>query len=106
MAGSHGEMEKLGIVVDALQIQEIEDSTGYIDNLAAPHAAAVASQARIAQAKADQEATEREQQAAALKAEYERDTAIKRAGFLAETEQSRARAAQAARWPRPGPPRT
>ncbi|WP_234425597.1 SPFH domain-containing protein [Streptomyces kebangsaanensis] len=95
VAGSHGEMEKLGIVVDALQIQEIEDATGYIDNLAAPHAAAVASQARIAQAKADQEATEREQQAAALKAEYERDTAIKRAGFTAETEQYNAHAAQA-----------
>ncbi|MFC5854832.1 SPFH domain-containing protein [Streptomyces chlorus] len=95
MAGSHSEMEKLGIVVDALQIQEIEDATGYINNLSAPHAAAVASQARIARAKADQEATEREQQAAALKAEYERDTAIKRAGFLAETEQSNARAAQA-----------
>ncbi|MFJ6567092.1 SPFH domain-containing protein [Streptomyces sp. NPDC091292] len=95
VAGSHGEMEKLGIVVDALQIQEIEDATGYINNLAAPHAAAVASQARIAQARADQEATEREQQAAALKAEYERDTAIKRAGFLAETEQYNARAAQA-----------
>ncbi|MCX4659069.1 SPFH domain-containing protein [Streptomyces uncialis] len=95
MAGSHGEMEKLGIVVDALQIQEIEDATGYIDNLAAPHAAAVAGQARIARAKADQEASEREQQAAALKAEYERDTAIKRAGFTAETEQSNARAAQA-----------
>jgi uncharacterized membrane protein YqiK len=93
--GSHSEMEKLGIVVDALQIQEIEDTSGYITNLAAPHAAAVASQARIAQAKADQEAAEREQQAAALKAEYERDTAIKRAGFLAETEQSNARAAQA-----------
>ncbi|MFJ7497257.1 SPFH domain-containing protein [Streptomyces sp. NPDC097727] len=95
IAGSHGEMEKLGIVVDALQIQEIDDATGYINNLAAPHAAAVASQARIAQARADQEATEREQQAAALKAEYERDTAIKRAGFLAETEQYNARAAQA-----------
>ncbi|MBM7439358.1 putative membrane protein YqiK [Streptomyces sp. HB132] len=95
MAGSHSEMEKLGIVVDALQIQEIEDATGYINNLAAPHAAAVAGHARIAQAKADQEATEREQQAAALKAEYERDTAIKRAGFLAETERSNARAAQA-----------
>nr|WSZ94787.1 SPFH domain-containing protein [Streptomyces sp. NBC_00857] len=93
--GSHSEMEKLGIVVDALQIQEIEDATGYISNLAAPHAAAVASQARIAQAKADQEATEREQQASALKAEYERDTAIKRAGFHAETEQVNARAAQA-----------
>ncbi|MFF8917918.1 SPFH domain-containing protein [Streptomyces sp. NPDC015032] len=95
IAGSHGEMEKLGIVVDALQIQEIGDATGYIKNLAAPHAAAVASQARIAEAKADQEASQREQQAAALKAEYERDTAIKRAGFLAETEQYNARAAQA-----------
>ncbi|MEV0040901.1 flotillin family protein [Streptomyces sp. NPDC056909] len=93
--GSHSEMEKLGIVVDALQIQEIDDTTGYIDNLAAPHAAAVASQARIAQARSDQQAAEREQQAAALKAEYERDTAIKRAGFHAETEQVNARAAQA-----------
>jgi flotillin len=93
--GSHAEMEKLGIVVDALQIQEIEDASGYINNLAAPHAAAVASQARIAQAKADQEASEREQEAAALKAQYERDTAIKRAGFQAETEKANAVAAQA-----------
>jgi uncharacterized membrane protein YqiK len=93
--GSHGEMEKLGLVVDALQIQEIEDATNYISNLAAPHAAAVASQARIAQAKADQEATEREQEAMALKAQYERDVAIKTAGFMAETEQAKAEAAQA-----------
>ncbi|MGQ4512893.1 SPFH domain-containing protein [Streptomyces sp. DW26H14] len=94
-AGSHSEMEKLGIVVDALQIQEITDTTGYVDNLAAPHAAAVASQARIAQARADQQAAEREQEAAALKAAYERDTAIKRAGFQAETEQAASRASQA-----------
>jgi flotillin len=93
--GSHAEMEKLGIVVDALQIQEIEDSTGYINNLAAPHAAAVASQARIAAAHADQEAAERELAVAAMKAQYERDTAIKRAGFLAETEEAKAKAAQA-----------
>jgi flotillin len=93
--GSHAEMEKLGIVVDAVQIQEIADATGYISNLAAPHAAAVASQARIAAARADQEAAEREQQAAALKAEYERDTEIKRAGFLAETDRARAQSAQA-----------
>ena len=93
--GSHGEMEKLGIVVDALEIQEIEDSSGYISNLAAPHAAAVASQARIAKARADQEATERELAAAAMKAQFERDTAIKRAGFLAETDEAQARAAQA-----------
>jgi flotillin len=93
--GSHAEMEKLGIVVDALEIQEIEDGSGYIDNLAAPHAAAVASQARIARAKTDQEAAEREQQAAAMKAQYERDLLIKQAGFLAETEEAKSRAAQA-----------
>jgi uncharacterized membrane protein YqiK len=92
--GSHAEMEKLGIVVDALEIQEIEDASGYINNLAAPHAAAVASQARIAKARADMEAAERELEAAAMKAQYERDSAIKRAGFIAETEEARARAAQ------------
>jgi len=93
--GSHAEMEKLGIVVDALEIQEIEDGTGYINNLAAPHAAAVASQARIAQAQADQEAAQRELEVAAMKAQYERDTEIRKAGFLAETEEARARASQA-----------
>src|ERR1035438_6000821 len=93
--GSHGEMEKLGIVVDALEIQEIEDRSGYIDNLAAPHAAAVASQARIARARADQRAAEQEQQAAAMKAQHQRDLLIKQSGFLAETEQAKARAAQA-----------
>lgn len=93
--GSHGEMEKLGIVVDSLQIQEIEDGSGYINNIAAPHAAAMASLARIAAAKADQEATQREQEAAALSAGYVRDTEIKEAGFAAETEQAKARAAQA-----------
>lgn len=92
--GSHSEMEKLGIVVDALEIQEIEDSSGYINNLAAPHAASVASQARIAKAHADQEAAERELAAAAMKAQFERDTAIKRAGYLAETDQAQAVAAQ------------
>ena len=93
--GSHAEMEKLGIVVDALEIQEIEDATGYINHLAAPHAAAVASQARIAQAQADQEASQRELEVAAMKAQYQRDTEIRKAGFLAETEQAKAEAAQA-----------
>jgi flotillin len=93
--GSHGEMEKLGIVVDALEIQEIDDASGYINNLAAPHAAAVASLARIAKARADQEAAERELQSYALKARYERDLAIQQAGFAAESEEAKARAAQA-----------
>jgi flotillin len=93
--GSHAEMEKLGIVVDALEIQEIEDSSGYISNLAAPHAAAAASQARIAKAKADMEAAEREMAAYAMKAQYERDLSIKQAGYLAETQEAKARAEQA-----------
>ena len=76
-------------------IQEIEDNSGYIDNLASPHATAVASLARIAAAKADQEATQREQEAAALRAEYHRDTAIKQAGFAAEVQQANARSDQA-----------
>jgi len=93
--GSHAEMEKLGIVVDALEIQEIEDATGYINNLAAPHASAVASQARIAKARADQEAAQRELESYAMKAQFERDLAIKRAGFEAESSEAKARAAQA-----------
>jgi uncharacterized membrane protein YqiK len=92
--GSHAEMEKLGIVVDALEIQEIEDSSGYISNLAAPHAAAAASQARIAKAKSDMEAAEREMASYAMKAQYERDLSIKQAGYLAETQEAKARAEQ------------
>jgi uncharacterized membrane protein YqiK len=93
--GSHPEMEKLGIVVDGLQIQEIEDPTGYIKNLAAPHAAAVASAARIAAAERDQEASEREQQAARAKAKFARETSIQQAEIEAEVEEAEARAAQA-----------
>ncbi len=92
---SHTEMEKLGIVVDGLQIQEIEDPTGYITNLAAPHAAAVASAARIAAAERDQEAAEKEQQAARAKAEFARQTAIVEAKIQAEVQQAEAEAAQA-----------
>ncbi len=93
--GSHVEMEKLGIVVDGLQIQEIEDPTGYIANLAAPHAAAVASAARIAAAERDQEASEKEQQAARAKAQFERETAVARAKIEAEVQEAQAKAAQA-----------
>jgi uncharacterized membrane protein YqiK len=89
------EMEKLGLIVDSLQIQEIDDPTGYIQNLGRPHAAAVAMQARIAQAHADREATENEQQADALKAEARRDSNIKQAGFQAEVDEAAARAKQA-----------
>jgi uncharacterized membrane protein YqiK len=89
------EMEKLGLIVDSLQIQEIVDPTGYIENLGRPLAAAVASQARIAQAAADREATEREQEAEALKAEARRASQVKQAGYQAEIDHAAAQAKQA-----------
>jgi flotillin len=92
---SGDEMSRLGLVVDALQIREIVDPTGYIKNLAAPHAAEVTKQARIAQARADQEATQREQEAQALMAEATKATQIKQAGYYAEVETEKAKAAQA-----------
>lgn len=89
------EMEKLGLIVDSLQIQEIDDPTGYITNLGRPHAAAVQSAARIAQASADREATEREQEAEALKAEARRASQVKQAGYQAEIDHASAQARQA-----------
>ncbi|MBI1376562.1 MAG: flotillin family protein [Frankiales bacterium] len=94
-ASSSDEMAKLGLQVDSLQIQEIDDATGYIVNLGAPHAAAVAAAARIAQAQRDQEATQAEQEASALKAAAVREASIKQAGFQAEVDRARAAAQQA-----------
>ena len=92
---SADELQKLGLVVDSLQIQEIVDPTGYIRALGEPRAAEVKKQARIAQANADREATEREQEAEALKAAAQRDTAIKLAGYQAEQDRAAAVQAQA-----------
>lgn len=89
------EMEKLGLVIDSLQIKEIDDTTGYIKNMAAPHAAEVLKLARIAQAQADQEATQQEQLAEALKAQAIRDANIKKASFQAEVDQAQKQAEQA-----------
>ncbi|HMG40170.1 MAG TPA: SPFH domain-containing protein [Acidimicrobiales bacterium] len=93
-ASSGVEMEKLGLIVDSLQIQEIEDPTGYIKNLAMPHAATVQREARIAQAGADRDATTAEQAAEAEKAFARRDSLIKQAGYQAEIDQASALAQQ------------
>ncbi|MFB0619220.1 SPFH domain-containing protein [Streptomyces sp. AGS-58] len=89
------EMEKLGLIVDSLQIHEIEDPTGYIQNLAMPHAAAVQRDARIAQAEANRLATEAEQQSLARMAEATRDSEILQAGYQAERDKAAAKAQQA-----------
>ncbi|MGP9017143.1 flotillin family protein [Streptomyces sp. BR1] len=89
------EMEKLGLIVDSLQIHEIEDPTGYIKNLAMPHAAAVQRDARIAQAEANLLATEAEQQAFARMSEATRDSEILQAGYQAERDMAAAKSQQA-----------
>jgi uncharacterized membrane protein YqiK len=88
------EMGKLGLVVDSLQIQEIEDDSGYIKNLGRPHAAAVASLARIAEAGRNQEATMAEQAAERENAGQIRDTQIKKAEYQGQVDQAAAEARQ------------
>ncbi|WP_395105226.1 flotillin family protein [Actinomadura sp. SCN-SB] len=88
------EMSKLGLIVDSLQIQGIEDDTGYINNLGRPHAARVAAAARIAEAERDQEATQREQETERQKAEVVRDTEIKKAEYAGQVKQAEQQARQ------------
>ncbi|MEV0408002.1 SPFH domain-containing protein [Actinoallomurus sp. NPDC050550] len=91
---SADEMGKLGLVVDSLQIQDIEDEVGYIDNLGKPNSAAVASAARIAEAQRNQEATEAEQLAEQANAGQIRDTEIKKREYQGQVDQAAAQARQ------------
>jgi uncharacterized membrane protein YqiK len=93
---SKAEMAKIGLIVDSLQIQSIDDGqTGYIAAMAAPHQAAIQRQAKIAQAQATQAAAEAEQAAARNQAEYARQTAVVKAQYTAEVDRAQAQAAQA-----------
>jgi flotillin len=92
---SASEMQRLGLTIDSLQIQEIEDHTGYIENLSMPEASRVAKDARVAQAQADREATEREQEAEALKAAARSASQIRQAQVMAEAQTAQAEAEQA-----------
>jgi len=93
--GAGEEMQKLGLVVDSLQVQEIDDPTGYIENLARPHTAEVQKSARVAQASADREATQAEQDSAAQKALAIRDSSIKQAAYTADINKAKAESDQA-----------
>ncbi|MGW5352955.1 SPFH domain-containing protein [Streptomyces sp. NPDC004031] len=93
---SKTEMAKIGLTVDSLQIQSIDDGrTGYIEAMAAPHKAAIQRQAQIAQAQATQAAVEAQQAAARNQAEYARQTAVVQAEFNAQVDRAQAQAAQA-----------
>ncbi|MEZ0092573.1 SPFH domain-containing protein [Streptacidiphilus sp. EB129] len=93
---SKTEMGTIGLTVDSLQIQSIDDGeTGYISAMSAPHTAAIRRQAQIAQAQATQASVEAEQVAARNQAEYARQTAVVKAQYSAEIDRAQAEAAQA-----------
>ncbi|GJN95263.1 flotillin family protein [Mycobacterium marinum] len=94
--GSKEEMARIGLNVDALQIQSIDDDgLGYIDAMSAPHNAAIQQQAQIAQAQANQLSAEAEQESQRKQAEFARETAIVKAQYKAEVDKAQAQAAQA-----------
>jgi uncharacterized membrane protein YqiK len=93
---SKTEMAKIGLSVDSLQIQSIDDGdTGYIEAMSAPHKAAIQRQAQIAQAQATQASVEAQQVAARNQAEYARQTAVVQAEYSAQVDRAQAQAAQA-----------
>jgi uncharacterized membrane protein YqiK len=93
---SKPEMAKIGLIVDSLQIQSIDDlGSGYIEAMSAPHKAAIQRQAQIAQAQATQTAQQAQQEAQRLQAEYARQTAVVQAQYKAEIDRAQAEAAQA-----------
>jgi len=94
--GSKAEMATIGLSVDSLQIQSIDDlGAGYIAAMAAPNNAAIQRQAKIAQAQADQAAVEAQQASARQQAEFARQTAVVQAQYKAEIDKAQAQAAQA-----------
>ena len=91
-AGS--EMQKLGLVIDSLQIQSLDDPSKYIEAMAAPHVAEIGRQARVARAAADQASVLAEQEAAANMASATKDSQVKQANYAAEIAKAKAIAEQ------------
>src|ERR1700759_1315951 len=93
--GSKAEMATIGLTVDSLQIQSIDDmGAGYIAAMAAPNNAAIQRQAKIAQAAADQAAAEAQQASVRKQAEFARQTSVVQAEYKAEIDKAQAEAAQ------------
>ncbi len=101
-----GDLEKMGIGLDALTIQEISDEEGYLDALGKRRTAEVKRDAEIGQAEANrdskikaslalQEGEKVRLATEALIAQSNRETEIQKAQVSAEIEKERARARQA-----------
>ncbi len=101
-----GDLEKMGIGLDALTIQEISDDEGYLDALGKRRTAEVKRDAEIGQAEANrdskikaslalQEGEKVRLETEALIAQSQRETEIQKAQVQAEIESERAKANQA-----------
>jgi flotillin len=101
-----GDLEKMGIGMDALTIQEISDDEGYLDSLGKRRTAEVKRDAEIGEAEARRDSKIKASQALqegekvrlateALIAQSTRETEIQRAQVQAEIERERATAQQA-----------
>lgn len=90
------EMEKLGLIIDSLQINEITEpgTQAYIKKIAAPAEAAIESAARIAKATSNREASQAEAQALVLTEQANKEAATQVAVFKAEIAKADAESAQ------------
>jgi uncharacterized membrane protein YqiK len=89
-------MARIGLIVDSLQIQSIDDlGSGYIEAMNRPHMADIQRGAKVAQAEAARAAAEAEQEADRQRAEYMRQTAVVQAEYKAQVDKAQAEAAQA-----------
>jgi len=100
------DLKKIGLGVDVLTIQEIDDEYGYIKALGQKRTAEVMRDAQIGKADADRDATVRSTTAKreaeqksnenqALIAEAEKDKDVKKAQYLASIQKEKATASQA-----------
>ena len=101
-----GDLEKMGIGLDALTIQEISDEEGYLDALGKRRTAEVQRDAEIGEAEAKrdskikaslamQEGEKIKLESEALIAASTRETEVKRAKFMAEIQREKATSEQA-----------
>jgi uncharacterized membrane protein YqiK len=96
LEGSKEEMGRIGLAVDALQLQSVDDGDlGYIAAMSAPHTASIQQAAQISQSQARQIAAEAEQESLRKQAEYARQTAVVQAQYKAEVDKAQADAGQA-----------
>lgn len=89
------DMAKIGLQIDSLNIQQITDNQGYIENLGRPQAEATARSASIAADQARREKEEAKQAADIEIARVRRDTEVKAAEYKAEQDKALETAAQA-----------